>query len=65
MSPANLSAAYIKILTREDKQLSLNILRKGTILKNVFMKITSEQMVKITEEERTKEFNLERKILQH
>ena len=50
MSPANLSAAYIKILTREDKQLSLNILRKGTILKNVFMKITSEQMVKIIEE---------------
>ena len=62
MSPANLSAAYIKILTREDKQLSLNILRKGT---KVFMEITSEQMVKIIEEERTKEFNLEHKILQH
>ena len=29
------------------------------------MKIASEQMVKIIEEERTKEFNLERKILQH
>ena len=62
MSPANLSAAYIKILTRENKQLSLNILRKGT---KVFMEITSEQMVKIIEEERTKEFNLEHKILQH
>ena len=41
---------HIKILTREDKQLSLNMLRKGTNLKKVFMKITSEQMVKIIEE---------------